>query len=151
MMIGPRNRRIIRYVIRHNASFGQSEDWIFCVSLATRTCNGWRNVLSRNCRTIGRHFKRSVDTFILTQSCTRNWLYLNSIRSSRHHGCRTFRCLMVGLRFKSPVVDKTFRGGQLASPFPVRVVALVCITWLSRAKARCACATKHGILTIFCL
>jgi len=52
---------------RHNAQrhLGQSKDGILCVSFATRTCNVWRNVICRICRSIGRHFKRSVDTFIL--------------------------------------------------------------------------------------
>ena len=38
----------------HNAQchFGQSEDWIFCVSLATCTCIGWHNILSGFCRSI---------------------------------------------------------------------------------------------------
>jgi len=40
---------------------GQLEDWIFCVSLASRTCNVWRNMLSRIWQRMGRHFKGSVD------------------------------------------------------------------------------------------
>jgi len=44
----------------------QSEDWIFCVSLATRTCSVWCNVqvISYICWSIG-IFKRSVDTLII--------------------------------------------------------------------------------------
>ena len=42
----------------------QYKNWIACVSLATRTRFVWRNMLSRICRSIGRYFKRSVDTFI---------------------------------------------------------------------------------------
>ena len=58
------NRREVtkrHYAQRH---LSQSEDWIFCVSLATRTGNERRYALSRICRSIGRHFKRSVDTLI---------------------------------------------------------------------------------------
>ena len=51
---------------RHNVQchLGQSENWIFCVPLVTPTWNVWRNVLSRICRSIRRHFKHSVDTLI---------------------------------------------------------------------------------------
>jgi len=42
----------------------QSEDWICCVSLATRKCDVWHNVLCRTCRSIWRHFKRYVNTVI---------------------------------------------------------------------------------------
>ena len=41
-----------------------TEGWIFCVSLATRTCNVWLNKLSRICWSIKRHFKRSFNTLI---------------------------------------------------------------------------------------
>ena len=43
---------------------GQSEDWIICVSLALYTCNVWRNMLSRICRSIEHHFKCSVNTIL---------------------------------------------------------------------------------------
>ena len=38
------------FTLRHNAQrhLDQSEDWILCVLLVTRTCNVWRNKLSRN-------------------------------------------------------------------------------------------------------
>ena len=54
--------------LSHNAQlhFGQLEDCIFCVSLATLTCNVWRNMLSCICQNIRRHFKHSVDTLIVT-------------------------------------------------------------------------------------
>jgi len=42
----------------------QSKDWIICVSLETCTCIVWRNILSRICRSIGRHFKCSINTLI---------------------------------------------------------------------------------------
>jgi len=51
----------LRYNVRH---LGHSEDWLVFVSLTTCTCNVWRNALSRICRSIGRHVKRSVDTLI---------------------------------------------------------------------------------------
>jgi len=37
------------FMLCHNVEhhLGQSEDWIFWVSLVTRTCNVWRNELSR--------------------------------------------------------------------------------------------------------
>jgi len=38
--------------------FGQSEDWIFCVSLVTLTGNVWCKTFSHICRCIGRHLKR---------------------------------------------------------------------------------------------
>ena len=38
--------------------FGQSENWILCVSMATRNCNVWRITFSRCCC----YFKRYVDT-----------------------------------------------------------------------------------------
>jgi len=45
--------------LRHNEQrhLGQSEDWIFWVSLVTRTCNVWRNKLSRHFVGHRRHFK----------------------------------------------------------------------------------------------
>jgi len=46
----------------HNARcyLDQPEDWIICVLLAMHTCNVWRNMLSRTCRSTGHHFKPSV-------------------------------------------------------------------------------------------
>ena len=44
---------------------GQFEYWIFCVSLVTRICNVWRNMLFCNCRSNRRHFKCSVDMWIV--------------------------------------------------------------------------------------
>jgi len=41
-----------------------SEHWIFIVLLAICTCSVWRNMLSCICRTIGCHFKRSVNTLM---------------------------------------------------------------------------------------
>ena len=40
--------------LHHNIRYhlGQSEDWIFCVTLVTRTRNVWRNVLSHICQSI---------------------------------------------------------------------------------------------------
>ena len=38
--------------------------WIFCILMAKRTCNIWRNVLSRICRSNGPQFKPFVDTLI---------------------------------------------------------------------------------------
>ena len=47
--------------LRHNThDLGQSENLIFCVSLATCTCIIWRNILSH----IWHHFKHSVCSFI---------------------------------------------------------------------------------------
>ena len=43
-----------------NIILGQSDDWIICELLATRTCNVWCYVLSRICRSIRHHFNRSV-------------------------------------------------------------------------------------------
>jgi len=39
-------------------------DWMFCVSLVSRTCNVWRNRLSHICWSIEHHFKRPVNTLI---------------------------------------------------------------------------------------
>ena len=73
MMFGLTNRWILCHL-------GQLEDWIFCVSLATPTCNGWRNVLSHICQRIGHHFKRSVDTLIgLKQSARGTLLLMNHL------------------------------------------------------------------------
>jgi len=53
----------LRYSITHNV-IDQSKNWIVCVSLASRTCIVWHNMLSRICWSTGRHFKHSVDTSI---------------------------------------------------------------------------------------
>jgi len=47
------------FTLRHNVQryLGQSEDWIFWVSLVRRTCNVWRNELSAIVSGIGGHFK----------------------------------------------------------------------------------------------
>jgi len=47
---------------RKQRHFGQSEDWIFCVSLVMGTCKVWHSMHSRICQSIERHFKCSVDT-----------------------------------------------------------------------------------------
>jgi len=47
-----------------NYVLGQSDGWIFCVSLAKRTCTVLHNVLSRICWSTGSHFKRYVYTVI---------------------------------------------------------------------------------------
>ena len=53
-------------MLGHNAQrhLGRSENWIFCVSLATSKFNIWLNILSRICQSIGCHFICSVDTLI---------------------------------------------------------------------------------------
>jgi len=53
--------------VRQRRHLGQSEDRICCVSLVTRTCTVWRNVFFflYISRSVGRHFKCSVDTLIL--------------------------------------------------------------------------------------
>jgi len=43
----------------------QFNDWFVCVFLATHTCIVWPHTLFCICRSIGRHFKRSVDTLIV--------------------------------------------------------------------------------------
>jgi len=50
-------------VIMHS-HFGQSEDWIFCVSLVKYTINVWRLRLFRICWHIKCQLKRSADTLI---------------------------------------------------------------------------------------
>ena len=42
-------------------NLNQSQDWIFRVLLVTCTCKVLRNMLSRICLSIGRHFKSSFD------------------------------------------------------------------------------------------
>ena len=54
----------VRYVIKHNVIYGQSEYRNLCVLLATRTCTVWRYVLFLICQSIRRHFKGSVETLI---------------------------------------------------------------------------------------
>ena len=50
----------LRQNVQHH--LGQSEDWIFCVSLVMHVCNVWRNTLFRICWYNGCHFKHSVNT-----------------------------------------------------------------------------------------
>ena len=47
-----------------HSHFGQSEDWIFCVSLVKCTINVWRLRLFRICWHIKCQLKRSADTLI---------------------------------------------------------------------------------------
>jgi len=72
IMVGPMTGGKLGYVISH---LGQYEDWIVCVYLATTTCNVWRNMLSRICRSMECHFKSSGDTLIIICSIHRltNW------------------------------------------------------------------------------
>lgn len=63
-----KGRNLCRYNFITCAHFGQSEDWISCVALATPTCNVWHisyNTLAQICQSIRYHFKLSVNTFIL--------------------------------------------------------------------------------------
>ena len=52
--------------LHHKAQchLGQSGDCIYCILLIKRTCNVWRNVLFRICRSNGCQFKHSVNTLI---------------------------------------------------------------------------------------
>ena len=58
--------KTLEFTLRHNIQrhWGQSEDWIFWVSLVKRTCNVWRNEFPAFLLGIGPHFKRYVDTLI---------------------------------------------------------------------------------------
>ena len=58
------NNKMREITLRHNAQHHLGQKRILFVSLTTRTCNVWHNVLSRICRSIWRHFKRSVNTLI---------------------------------------------------------------------------------------
>jgi len=63
------------FTLRHNTQrhLGQSEDWIFWVPLAMIDVTSFPAILSG----IGRHFKRSVDTFIVMTTCLRfNWRFV---------------------------------------------------------------------------
>ena len=60
-----RQEIVQRHYSQHHLS--QSEYWIICVSLATRTWNVWHIVLSSICGSNGLHFKRDVDTLIVVE------------------------------------------------------------------------------------
>jgi len=78
-----------QYVQQH---LSQSEDWIFCVSMVTCTCDVSYNTLSCICRSIKRHFKRSVDTLIdvfpeRLKWCSRLWQMCKSMFPQTMHVC----------------------------------------------------------------
>jgi len=62
MTFGTTKGRKVCNVITHNVI------WTIrtvCISLATHTCNVWRNMLTSFCGSIGCHFKHSEDMLIL--------------------------------------------------------------------------------------
>jgi len=73
----------LRSVITYNVITDQTEYWIFSVVPGMRTCNFCSSVLSRICRNIERHFKRSIETLIVTRSdmvldpCTMNFIEIS--------------------------------------------------------------------------
>ena len=74
--------------LRQNAQYysGQSDDWVFHVSLATCTCNVRRNMLSRIGQSTQHHFKLSVDTLVIRQFSTMNMNVKNVSISWKHRG-----------------------------------------------------------------
>jgi len=85
-------------VIDAQCHFCQSDDWIFCVSLATRTCNVWRYVLSHICRSIGRHLERYQNVIyyfsfqVATPLCCKPCCYTSQWGNSATLISRAARC-----------------------------------------------------------
>jgi len=87
MTFGPTKGGELRNVLTREHHSSQSEDWTFCVSLATRTCNVWYKLLSPICQSTGRHFKHFVDMLIYRRiiwRCHSNSIWHKTITRQDH-------------------------------------------------------------------